>query len=65
MDSILEEMNKSNADGVDFVPIMSPELIPPVIVSYTKKEWMNGVSCYPKSGRRYWKLVDGKKIYCK
>lgn len=65
MDYILEEINKANADGVDFVPIMSPELIPPVIDSYTKEEWINGVKSYPKSGRRYWKMVDGKKVYCK
>lgn len=63
MDYILEEMNKVNADGVDFVPIMSPELIPSVIVSYTKEEWIDGVGCYPKSGRKYWKMVDGKKVY--
>lgn len=65
MDYILEEMNKVNADGVDFVPIMSPKLAPPVIVSYTKEEWIYGVSYYPKSDRRYWRIVDGKKIYCK
>lgn len=63
MDYILEEMNNVNADGVDFVPIMSPELIPPVIVSYTKEEWIDGVSFYPKSGRKYWRMIDGKKTY--
>lgn len=63
MDYILEEMNKFNADGVDFVPILSLELIPPVIASYTKEEWINGVRYYPKSGRKYWKMVGGKKSY--
>ena len=64
MDYILEEMDKANADGVDFVPIMSPELLPHIIESYTKEEWINGVSCYPKSGRKYWKLINGQKVYC-
>lgn len=64
MDYILKEMNNFNADGVDFVPIMSPELMPPVIVSYTKKEWMSGNKCYPKSSRKYWNIINGQKVYC-
>lgn len=62
MDYILEEMNKVDADGVDFVPIWVGEGLPPIICSYTKEEWQN-VEAYPKSNRMYWKMVDGEKKY--
>ena len=63
MDYILEEMNKVDADGVDFVPIwFDNKLSPPIICSYTKEEWKY-VKAYPKSNRMYWKMIDGKKIY--
>lgn len=65
LDYILDEMNKYDADGVDFVPIWFGRDEPPIICSYTRGEWINGVGVYPKSNRRYWKMVDGKKIYCK
>lgn len=62
MDFILEEMNRVDADGVDFVPIWLDESLPPIICSYTREEWQN-VKAYPKSNRMYWKMVDGKKEY--
>lgn len=63
MNYILEEMNKVNADGVDFVPIWFDETVPmPIICSYTKEEFKN-VEAYPKSNRVYWKMIDGKKKY--
>ena len=63
MDYILEEMNKVDADGVDFVPLwFDKRFAPPIICSYTKEEWLN-VQSYPKSGRMYWKMIDGKKKY--
>ena len=62
MDYILEEMNELEADGVDFVPIWYSEEFPPIICSYTKEEWKS-VQAYPKSGKMYWKMVDGKKEY--
>jgi len=69
MDYILDEMNELGADGVDFVPI-SEQLAQSnftfcmPIESYNKEEWIKGVGAYPKSGRLYWKMVDGKKVYC-
>ena len=63
MDYILAEMNKVDADGVDFVPIwFDKKLPPPIICSYTKEEWKD-VKAYPKSNRMYQKMIDGKKIY--
>lgn len=63
MGYILEEMNKVNADGVDFVPIwLDEKLPPPIICSYTKEE-LKDVNAYPKSNRMYWRMIDGEKIY--
>lgn len=63
-DFILDEMNKHNADGVDFVSIFSDSLLgPKVYCSYTKEEWIASDRSYPKTGRRYWNMIDGIKVY--
>lgn len=62
MDFILEKMNELEADGVDFVPIWGGEEFPSIICSYTKEEWKS-TQAYPKSDRRYWKMINGKKEY--
>ena len=63
-DFILEEMNKYDADGVDFVSIMfDPTMCPNIYKTYTREEWLASNRSYPKTARRYWKIVDGKKIY--
>ena len=63
-DFILEEMDKRNADGVDFVSIWSDDpLGPEVLYSYSRETWIASDRSYPKTGRRYWKMVDGKKAY--
>lgn len=61
-DFISDEMDRVGADGVDFIPIFYDLKIAPVICSYTKEEWKHQNS-YPKSNRRYWKIVDGNKEY--
>lgn len=63
-DFILEEMNKYDADGVDFVSIMfDPTLCPNIYKTYTRAEWLASNRSYPKTGRRYWKIIDGKRTY--
>ena len=63
MGYVLDEMDKVDADGVDFVPIwFDIRFPPPIICSYTKEECKD-VKAYPKSKRMYWKMIDGKKIY--
>lgn len=63
-DFILEEMNKYNADGVDFVSIaFDPLQNPNIYKTYTRKEWLESDRSYPKTNRRYWKIIDGKKTY--
>lgn len=67
-DYILKEMEEADADGVDFVPVFttSERLLlgeSKIICSYSKEQWLTGAGVYPKSGRLYWKIVDGKKIY--
>ena len=63
-DFILEEMNKYNADGVDFVSIMfDPIMCPNIYKTYTREEWLASNRSYPKTNRRYWKIIDGEKTY--
>lgn len=63
MNLILEEMNKIDADGVDFVPLwFDKRFPPPVIRSYTKEEYIVA-KAYPRSNRLYWKMINGKKEY--
>ena len=63
-DFILEEMNKYNADGVDFVSItFDPLRNPNIYKTYTREEWLASDGSYPKTNRRYWKIIDGKKTY--
>ena len=57
-------MNKYNADGVDFVSIMfDPTKCPNIYKTYTREEWLASNRSYPKTNRRYWKIIDGKKTY--
>lgn len=57
-------MNKYDADGVDFVSIMfDPIKCPNIYKTYTREEWLASDGSYPKTGRRYWKIIDGKKTY--
>ena len=62
-DFILKEMEERGADGVDFVPVWIDASFPPIIKSYTKKEWIESDGSYPKSNRMYWKMVNGQKVY--
>jgi hypothetical protein len=62
IDFILDEMDKENADGVDFVPIWFGDKFPPIIKSMTREEVMT-TDAYPKSNRLYWRMVDGHKVY--
>lgn len=63
MNYIVEEMDKLGADGVDFVPVcMKKEAIERIFLSKTRQQMIDDPS-YPKSGRLYWKMVDGHKVY--
>lgn len=57
-----DKMIELNADGIDFMPIWFGDGLPPIIESYTRKEFKN-VQGIPKTNYRYWKLVDGQKVY--
>ena len=64
IDFILEEMDNLGADGVDFAPIFqTPPFLFPIHCSYTREEWINSCGVYPKSGRYYWKMINGNKVY--
>ena len=65
-DYIYAELEKHNADGIDFVPIWFDHTVPaPIICAYTKEEWETHDGGYPKSDRRYWKIdTNGRKQYC-
>ncbi len=61
-DFISDEMDRLGADGVDFIPVFYDRTMAPIICSYTKEE-MKSQRSYPKSDRRYWKIVNGNKEY--
>lgn len=65
IDYILKEMDEKKADGVDFVyiPFKEPHKFE-IVKSYTRSEWIKGVSSYPKTCTLYWRNKDGQKIYC-
>ena len=65
-DLILKEMDECGAEGVDFVPItfyFEPLKNTTVYLSMTREEWLNSDGSYPKTGRVYWKIINGQKIY--
>lgn len=63
-DFILSEMERLNADGVDFVPLFTKiNNIIQIYESYTKEEWISSDKSYPKTQRLYWKMINGKKEY--
>lgn len=63
-DFLLGEMLAKQADGVDFVPLFSNDLCPIVYETWTKEQLMSEKPCgMPRTGRRYWKIIEGRKEY--
>lgn len=67
MNFITEEMEQIGADGVDFCSIAWKYFLSinkpfPIYKSFTKEELLKQKG-YPKSGRAYWKMINGKKNY--
>jgi hypothetical protein len=58
----LEAMERLGADGIDFVPIFSKSEVCTIYASYTKEQFAT-VTLYPRSAYRFWKMIDGKKVY--
>lgn len=60
-----EEMIRLNADGIDFYSL-SNSLHNwskfPYIASYTKEQF-EYIRVIPKTPYRFWKMINGKKIY--
>lgn len=68
MEHYYELAEKFNADGVDFIPFCDGLLNGQlwrckVVMSYTKDE-LKGNVAIPKTPYVFWKIVDGKKVYC-
>lgn len=63
MNYIKQEMIDKGADGVIFHPICQPntDIFKRVICEYTIDE-IDSINAVPKSGRSYYKLVDGNKV---
>ena len=48
---------------MDFISIDQMNLIgPKVYCSYTRDEWIASNRSYPKTCRRYWKILQGRKV---
>lgn len=65
MNYIVEEMDKFGTDGVDFVPICTTKdtFLKSIYMSKTRQEMLEAPGWPPRSGRLYWKLVEGHKVY--
>ena len=57
-----EKLVELKADGIDFLSFRSDKHFPEIICSYTKEELKN-VSMFPRTNYKYWKLINGKKVY--
>lgn len=63
IEQMIDVMTELDADGIDFIEIGEfHKNIPCVCQSYTKEEFKD-VNIIPKTCYRYYKIVDGKKIY--
>lgn len=68
MNNYIAKLNELDADGIDFIPISDilskkDYLEINIISSYTKEELKN-IVYIPKTAYLFWKIVDGKKVYC-
>lgn len=68
-DPVLDGMIELQADGVDFVEddehFQKGEYGKcKVVDSYEKVEWIDNYDRFPKPPYIYYKIVDGKKVYC-
>lgn len=69
MNYYAEKMREYGADGIDFIPFDTEFLSGDcyngkVIYSYTKEQF-ESVNYIPKTPYLFWKMVDGKKVYCR
>lgn len=60
---LLKEMQNIGADGVEFVPIFTDYNKPYKMYQDLRLEDLPTATYFPRSGRRYYRLEDGKKIY--
>lgn len=63
MNYYLEKMIELDADGIDFIEI--GEILRGslrVCESYTREEF-KCVNGFPKTCYRYWKIINGEKVY--
>lgn len=66
MDYILEEMKQLDADGVDFFllkDVVNSTKISAPVASYTKEQCEKGGIAYPRTPKKFWKTINGKKVY--
>ena len=61
-ETLHEKMARLEADGIDFVSISANMNNATIYASYTKAEFDN-VVCYPRSNYRFWKLINGHRVY--
>ena len=66
LNSIKQEMINRGADGVIFHPICAKniDIFKNMHCEYTLNE-IDNIKAFPKSGRSYYKLINGKKILLK
>ena len=60
---LFAKMEDIEAEGIDFIPMGNlSDDFPKIIASYTKEQ-LREVQSIPRTGYKFWKKIDGKKIY--
>ena len=68
MDYYYQKVLELNADGIDFISLGDllddNKKIKPVIQTITRQDFENNeVKYIPKTGYRFWRIINGKKVY--
>lgn len=68
MDYYYQKVLDLNADGIDFISLGNlfdnNKKIKPVIQTITRQDFENNeVNSIPKTNYRFWRIINGKKVY--
>ena len=68
MDYYYQKVLDLNADGIDFISLGNlfdnNKKIKPVVKTITRQNFENNeVKYIPKTGYKFWRMVNGKKVY--
>ena len=68
MDYYYQKLLELNADGIDFISLSdlfdNNKKLKPVVKTITRQNFKNNeVNSIPKTGYRFWRMINGEKVY--